>query len=116
MHVVSTNFAKTLVCKREYDVTNSVYSVTTTTSNVGLRHCSILEFGRGASNQAIAQGITRPLQHATAPATLAPKTAEKIKCQITKSRLLRPVATAGQSCPDFITPRKICFKHIIKTK
>jgi len=27
-------------------------------------HCSILEFGRGAYNQAVAPGITRPL-HAT---------------------------------------------------
>jgi len=58
MHVVSTNFAKTLVCKREY----SVYPVTMTT--IELSHCLILEFGRGASNQAVAPGITRPL-HAT---------------------------------------------------
>jgi len=63
MHVVSTNFAKMLVCKRENDVTNSLYPVTMTT--IGLRHCSPLEFGRGASNQATAPGITRPL-HAAA--------------------------------------------------
>ena len=44
------------------DVTNSVYALTMTT--IGPRHCSILEFGRGASNQAVAPGITRPL-HAT---------------------------------------------------
>ena len=44
------------------DVTNIVYPVTMTT--MGLRHCSILEFGRGASNQPVAPGITRPL-HAT---------------------------------------------------
>jgi len=43
-----------------HDVTNNVYSVTMTT----IRHSSILEFGRGASNQAVAPGITRPL-HAT---------------------------------------------------
>jgi len=43
------------------DVTNSVYLVTMTT----IRHCSILEFGRRASNQAVAPEITRPL-HATA--------------------------------------------------
>jgi len=42
------------------DVTNNVYPVTMTT----IRHCSILGFGRGASNQAVAPGITRPL-HAT---------------------------------------------------
>jgi len=42
-------------------VKNSVYPVTMTTK----RHCSILEFVRGASNQAVAPGITRPL-HATA--------------------------------------------------
>jgi len=42
------------------DVTNSVYPVTMTTK----RHCSILQFGRGASNQAVAPGITSPL-HAT---------------------------------------------------
>ena len=43
-----------------FDVKNSVYPVTMTT----IRHCSILEFSRGASNQAVAPGITRPL-HAT---------------------------------------------------
>jgi len=43
-------------------VTNSVYPVTITT--IGLNHCLILEFDRGASNQAVAPGITRPL-HAT---------------------------------------------------
>jgi len=42
------------------DVKNSVYPITMTTT----RHCSILEFGRGASNQAVAPDITRPL-HAT---------------------------------------------------
>jgi len=26
------------------------------------RHCSLLEFGKGASSQAVAPGITRPLQ------------------------------------------------------
>jgi len=30
-----------------------------------IHHCSILEFGWGASNQAVAPGITRPL-HASA--------------------------------------------------
>jgi len=29
-----------------------------------IRHCSILEFGRGASNQVVAPGITRPLHAA----------------------------------------------------
>jgi len=42
------------------DVTNSAYAITMTT----ISHCSILEFGRGASNQAVGPGITRPL-HAT---------------------------------------------------
>jgi len=42
------------------DVTNSVYQVTMST----VHHCSILEFGRGAYNQAFTPGITRPL-HAT---------------------------------------------------
>jgi len=37
------------------DVTNSVYTVTITT----IRHCSILDFGWGVSNQAVAPGITR---------------------------------------------------------
>jgi len=41
------------------DVTNNVYPVTMTT--IGLRHCSILQFGRGASNQAVAPGIAGPL-------------------------------------------------------
>ena len=43
-----------------YDVTNSLYPVIIWT----IRHCSILEFDWGASNQAVAPGITRPL-HAT---------------------------------------------------
>ena len=43
-----------------YDVANSVYLVAMTT----IRCCSILEFGRGAYNQAVAPHITRPL-HAT---------------------------------------------------
>jgi len=42
------------------DVTNSVYPVTITTTLL----CSKLDFGRGASNQAVVPGITRPL-HAT---------------------------------------------------
>jgi len=42
------------------DITNGIYPVTMTT----ISHCSILEFGRGAYNQAVAPGITRPL-HAT---------------------------------------------------
>jgi len=53
MHVVSTNFAKRWlgnVNMASYgDVTNSVYPVTMTTT----RHCSILEFGRGACTVAI---------------------------------------------------------------
>jgi len=65
MHVVSTNFAKTLLANlnmtSQYDVTNGVYPVTMTT----IRHCSILEFGRGASNQAVEPVIARPL-HVTA--------------------------------------------------
>jgi len=61
MHVVSTNIAKMLVCKHDKDVTNSVYPV----AMIAIRHCSILEFGRGACNQAVAPGIARPL-HATA--------------------------------------------------
>ena len=64
MHVASTNFAKTLVANLNMtsycDVTNSVYPVTMTT----ICHCSILEFVKGASNQAVAPGITTPL-HAT---------------------------------------------------
>jgi len=42
------------------DVTNSVCPVAKTT----IRHCSTLAFVRGAYNQAVAPGITRPL-HAT---------------------------------------------------
>jgi len=42
------------------DVTNSVCPVTKTT----IRHCSTLVVVRGAYNQAVAPGITRPL-HAT---------------------------------------------------
>jgi len=42
------------------DVTNNVYTVTMTT----IGHCIILEFGKWAYNETVAQGITRPL-HAT---------------------------------------------------
>jgi len=42
------------------DVANNVYPVTMTT----IRRCSILGFGRGESNQAVAPGTSRPL-HAT---------------------------------------------------
>jgi len=38
-------------------VTNNVCPVLITT----MRHCSTLEFGRGASNEAVTPGITRPL-------------------------------------------------------
>jgi len=65
MQIVPTNVAKTLDANVNvtsyYDVINSVYPVTMTT----IRLCSILEFSWGASNQAVAPGITRPL-HATA--------------------------------------------------
>jgi len=40
-----------------YDVTCSVYPVTMTI----IGRCSILEFGKGSSNQAVAPGISRPL-------------------------------------------------------
>jgi len=43
------------------DVTNSLYAVKMTT----IRHCSMLEFGKGAYNPKVVPGITRPL-HATA--------------------------------------------------
>jgi len=43
-----------------YNVKNSVYPATVTT----IRHCSILEFGWEAYNQAVTPDITRPL-HAT---------------------------------------------------
>jgi len=61
MHVVSRNFAKTLVANLNMvsccDVTNSVYTVTVTT----IPHCSIPELGRVASSQAVAPVTTRPL-------------------------------------------------------
>jgi len=66
MHVVSTNFAKTVVYKCKYAVTFWHHKQRISSNNDHhIRHCSILEFGRGASNQAVAPGITRPL-HATA--------------------------------------------------
>jgi len=68
-NVVSTNFAKTLVANLNMtshcDVTNCVHPVTMIT----IHHCSILQFCRGAYNQAIAPRITRPL-HATGWTTL----------------------------------------------
>ena len=65
MQIASTNFAKTLVGKRNmtsyYDIENSVYTVTMTT----IRLCSILKFSCRAYNQAVVPDITR-LLHATA--------------------------------------------------
>jgi len=49
------------------NVTNIVYPVTMTT--MGLRHCSILQFGGGTSNQAAGPGINKPL-HDTCPTTV----------------------------------------------
>jgi len=62
MHVVSTNFAKTLVCKREYDVILWRHKQGISSNNH--HHTSLLNTGRVASNQVVAPGITRPL-HAT---------------------------------------------------
>jgi len=47
-----------------YDVTNCVYPVKMT----NIHHCSILEFGKGPTNQAVAPGIIIP-RHATGPWT-----------------------------------------------
>jgi len=58
------------------DVTNSVYPATMAT----IGHCSILEFGRGASNQAVAPGITRPL-HTTGCAKPLLKSTDLISCR-----------------------------------
>ena len=49
------------------DITNSLYQVTMTT----IRHWSILEIGRGAYNQVVAPGITRPLHAENENSTLA---------------------------------------------
>jgi len=68
MHVVSKTLPKRWFANMNvmsyHDVTNNVYSVTMTT----IHHYSVLEFGRVASKQAVAPGITRPL-HATANST-----------------------------------------------
>jgi len=64
MHVMSTNFAKTLVCKREYDVILWRHKQRVSSKND--QHTPLLytRIRKGASNQAVAPGITRPL-HAT---------------------------------------------------
>jgi len=51
--------------KREYDVILRRHKQRISSTMTTIRHCSILEFGRRASNQAVALGITRP-QHVTA--------------------------------------------------
>jgi len=63
MHIVSTNLAKTLVCKREYDVI-LWHNKQRISSNID-HHTPLLNttFWR-ESNQAVTPGITRPL-HAT---------------------------------------------------
>jgi len=61
MRVASTNFAKTLVCKRENDVILLRHKHRISNNKVTIRHCLILEFRRRASNQAVAPGITTPL-------------------------------------------------------
>ena len=68
MHVVSETSPKRWFANvnmtSDSGVTNRVYPATMTT----VRHCSILEFGRGASHEAVAPGITRPL-HGTGAIT-----------------------------------------------
>jgi len=61
MHIVSKNFDKTLVCRREYDVIFLRHKQGISATMTTTRHCSSLEFGKGAANQAVAPGITRPL-------------------------------------------------------
>jgi len=67
MYVVSTNFAKTLFCKYEYNVILWRHKLRISSNND--HHTpllnTVLEFGRGAYNQAVGLGITRPL-HVTA--------------------------------------------------
>jgi len=81
MHVVSTNFSKMLVANVKMtsycDVTNRLYLVIMTT--IGPSLCSILEFGRGASNQALAPSITRPLHATVCTRTFARKSCHTIK-------------------------------------
>ena len=66
MHVASANFAKTLVWNRECEVILLRHKQRKSSNKTTMRHCSILELRRGASNQAVAPGITRPL-HTTDP-------------------------------------------------
>jgi len=65
LHVVSTNFARILDCKREYDVILWRHKQRISSNND--HHTPLLNtrIWKGASNQAVAPGITRPL-HATA--------------------------------------------------
>ena len=62
LHVVSTNFVKTLVCKRENDVILWRHKLRISSNND--HHTPLLntEFGRGAYNQSVSPGVTRPLQ------------------------------------------------------
>ena len=61
MHVVSTNFAKTLICKREYDVILWRHKQRISNNNDHYTPLLNTRIWKGASNQAVAQGITRPL-------------------------------------------------------
>jgi len=72
------------------DVTNSVCPVRKTT----MRHCSTLAFVRGAYNQAVTPGITRPL-HATGRGAIEICLSEK--GTLAKQRLGNTVL--GGSCP-----------------
>ena len=58
MHVVSTNFAKTLVWNRECEVILWCHKQRKSSNKTTMCHCSI-EPRRGESNQAVAPGITR---------------------------------------------------------
>jgi len=66
MHVVSTNFAKTLFCKREIDVIVWRHKQRIFSNNDHHSPLFNTRIWKGASNQAVAPGITRPL-HATDP-------------------------------------------------
>ena len=64
MQVASTNFAKTLVCKREYDVILWRHHQRISSNNDHHTPLFNTRIWRGAYNQAVTPGITRPL-HAT---------------------------------------------------
>ena len=66
-----------------------------------IRHCSILKFGRGVSNQLVFPGSTRPL-HATAWTSVSLSVHPSIECKCTALQIETPISIRCTTTHQFI--------------